>query len=148
MFRDGRPRCPSCRDEHALVPQPEQRTRLHCEHCRGVLIPLAEVEDMLSTLQGEPFVVPAGNPGTRTCACCTTTLATLALFEIEVDRCDAHGIWFDGKELTSVLEAASGVDPATIPEQPEKRGALGMLRSLFGSRHTLPGQPRRPRDDD
>lgn len=146
-FRDGRPRCPSCADEHALVGHPTQPTRMQCEHCQGVLIPISEVEDMISELEGEPFVLPAGAPGARTCARCAARLSKLDLYGIEVDRCDAHGVWFDGKELTAVLEAASGVDPATIPTE-TRGGVLGVLRSLFGSRHGLPSQPRRPRGDE
>lgn len=145
-FRDGRPRCPSCTDEHALVPQ--LATRLGCEHCKGVLVPTAEIEDQLSQLRIEPFTLPAGTAGDRTCPCCTTKLARLDLFGVEVDRCEAHGVWFDGKELTLVLEAASGVDPRTIEDAAPAKGALGLLKSLFGSRHGLPGQPRRPPEED
>ncbi len=145
-FRDGRPRCPSCADDHALA---EQRTHLVCEHCQGTLVPAAEVEDMLSSLLVEPFALPAGTDGDRTCPCCTAKLARLELFGIAVDRCAAHGVWFDGRELTLVLEAASGIDPKTIETAtPAKRGVLGVLKSLFGSRHGLPRQPRRPPDEE
>jgi len=150
-FRDQRPRCPSCAEDHALVSSRDgsRGSHLVCEHCKGTLVPAAEVEDMLSSLLVEPFALPAGTAGERTCPCCAAKLARLDLFGIEVDRCDAHGVWFDGKELTLVLEAASGIDPKTIETAtPAKRSAFGLIKSLFGSRHGLPGQPRRPADDD
>jgi Zn-finger nucleic acid-binding protein len=143
MFRDGRPRCPSCADESALI---TKGSWLSCEHCLGVLIPTDEVESMVSSLRVEPFVLPTGTDGDRTCPSCTSKLAKLLLLGVEVDRCAAHGVWFDTKELTNVLEAASGVDPTTIPE-PAERGLLGKLFSLFGSRHDLPWSVRRPPDD-
>ncbi len=147
-FRDEHPRCPACGGDHALTPLPEATTRLGCARCRGVLVPTTEVEDMLSSLQGEPFVLATGVGGERTCPCCTTKLATLDLFGIEVDRCAAHGVWFDGKELTSVLEAASGVDPKLIANAPARsEGVLGFFRSLLGSRHRAPWMPRRPPED-
>jgi hypothetical protein len=148
MFRDGRPRCPACTDEHALVPHAHHARRVACEHCHGELVPTAEVEDMISQLEVEPFTMPAGAPGERTCPCCTAKLARVELFGIAVDRCAEHGVWFDSRELTFVLESASGVDPRLIAQAPAgERGLFARLLSLFGSRHAHPWMPRRPPDD-
>jgi Zn-finger nucleic acid-binding protein len=155
-FRDERPRCPACPDERALVPQSELRaglafgntTRLVCEQCRGVLVPASEVEAMIAELQLDTFTLPAGKPGTRTCPRCTATMSVLALFEIEVDRCEQHGVWFDGKELAMVLESASGVDPKTIADGPQygHETRRNRLLAWFKPRKHGPQSPRRPDD--
>lgn len=37
------------------------------------------------------------------CAQCAEPMETLALFEVPIDRCLAHGLWFDADELSTVL---------------------------------------------
>jgi Zn-finger nucleic acid-binding protein len=152
-FRDQRPQCPVCPDR-ALVPQSELRaglafgnaTRLVCEQCRGVLVSAVEVEAMIADLQYESFTLPAGQPGTRTCPRCTATMTVLALFDIEVDRCEQHGVWFDGKELAMVLESASVVDPRTIADGSHAKTTFGKLKAWLSPRKYTPTSPRRPDD--
>ncbi len=38
------------------------------------------------------------------CAACGNAMQALVLFSVPVDRCRAHGVWFDGDELALVLE--------------------------------------------
>jgi len=146
-YRDERPRCASCADDRALVVAAERPTHLCCEHCRGVLVPAGEVEEMVSSLQVVPFELAGGTPGERTCPRCTARMARLTVLGVEIDRCANHGVWFDGGELERVLETATGVDPDSIATGTPERGALGLLRSLFGARRTAPWSPRRPPDD-
>lgn len=37
------------------------------------------------------------------CVACAAPMETLALFEVPVDRCRGHGIWFDVDEMAVVL---------------------------------------------
>ena len=72
------------------------------------------------------------------CVACGEAMQTLALFEVPVDRCRGHGVWFDAEELASVLlrskdalDDACPVPTRAAPGQPTQRtqptngGALG-----------------------
>ena len=151
-FRDDQPRCPSCADR-ALSPQPDHPTRLRCDGCKGMLVPTAELEDMIGQLVQEPWSLAdharaEGEPG-RTCPRCVAKMQPLRVFSIALDRCTEHGVWFDSQELAMVLEAASGVDPRLIEEGPQyaEMGTLAKLKAWFGSRHKSPQSPRRPKDE-
>ena len=37
------------------------------------------------------------------CVACGEAMQTLALFDVPIDRCRGHGIWFDAEELAAVL---------------------------------------------
>ncbi len=142
-FRDDTSACPRC--QRALSPQPGGPTRLWCEHCRGVLVPTAEAEQLISELGRAPFSLPAGQPGDRQCPRCVAKLARFTLFGVELDRCIAHGVWFDAKEFVHVLEASTGVDPRTIEDEPERESTKlrRLLDLLFGDPPTY----KRPKDD-
>lgn len=133
-FRDAQLACPAC--ARILLPQPGGPTRLWCEDCRGVLIPTAEVEALIADLEKAPCVLPAGEPGERQCPRCVARLARFTLYGTELDRCAAHGVWFDAKEFVHVLEAASGVDPRTIEDEapPERTKLRRLLDALFAHR--------------
>ncbi|MGN6105976.1 MAG: zf-TFIIB domain-containing protein [Kofleriaceae bacterium] len=48
------------------------------------------------------------------CASCAEPMQALLLFDVPVDRCTVHGVWFDRDELSMVLLRASRHDPATV----------------------------------
>lgn len=101
-YRDDRAWCPRC--QRALVHQPGGgATRLWCEHCRAGLIPNDEVERLLE------LELPVGEPGDRQCPRCPAKLSRFTLFDTPLDRCIAHGVWFDPGEFPHVLDG--GVDP-------------------------------------
>lgn len=54
------------------------------------------------TLVDLPFVE---DPGREKLACptCREGMQTRALFDVPIDVCDKHGIWFDARELALVL---------------------------------------------
>lgn len=143
-FRETPLACPAC--GRVLIPQPGAPSRSWCEDCRGVLVPTAEIETVISDFRRKPFTLPAGTPGERSCPRCVAKLARFTLFGIELDRCVAHGVWFDSKELVRVLEASTGVDPRTIEDEqlPERNIVRRLLDYLFVDHRTW----RRPREDE
>jgi hypothetical protein len=86
-------------------------TRLQCTTCRSALLPIAELESALSTMipKGRPEMPPVetllvpstGEP--RHCPRCQHLMRPHALGPLAVDRCAAHGVWFDGDELAAAL---------------------------------------------
>jgi len=121
-LRDDFPVCPV--DGSALEPVPDG-SRYTCGSCKGIQIGeaavvavIAEVvEDAPKTLPLEP---PNREEPVRTCPHCATQMTKHLLYSIQIDRCAAHGIWFDGEELQRVLEKI-GVDPI---DRRNRRGAI------------------------
>ncbi len=109
-----------------------------------MLIPTAEIEDVIADFQHGPFRFPDGVPGDRQCPCCVATLARFELFGMPLDRCEVHGVWFDARELVHVLEAATGVEPRSITDadKPPSTGLRRLLDRLFSHRWDY----KRPRD--
>ncbi len=151
-FRDDQPLCPCC-DDRALSPQADHETRLRCDGCKGMLVPTAEVEDMIRHLIQEPWAFEAeacsDGVSVRTCPRCAAKMQPLRLFSISIDHCAHHGVWFDRQELAMVLEAASGIDPLKVESGPQyaEMSPLAKLKTWFASRHKGPGAPRRPEDE-
>jgi len=78
---------------------------------------------MISEMSHAPWEPPAiaGAPGERSCPICNTQMIVEVLEAVTVDRCTAHGVWFDDTELQSALQHASGEPP----------GMGGWLKRLF-----------------
>ncbi len=110
-YRDVERTCPAC---HAALRA--FRTRLVCDSCDGIMLPFgdlaAAIHDMTSVVP--TFEWASEQPGTRACPACRAPMTTCKLvvhLEAEVerprpqlDRCDAHGLWFDHEELARVFE--------------------------------------------
>ena len=92
--------------------------RLCCDACTGIFI---AVDDLRSALNDHASGVGTlafrdAGVGKRACPRCRapmTTCRLVATFDTdsalpapELDRCVAHGVWFDVDELANVLEAA------------------------------------------
>ena len=116
MNRDEIASCPRCGAGLEV-----NVTRLVCGQCNGVLVPEAEVRAMIAEAMsfraapaGEPAELsldaPPGAEPPLTCPSCMTQMTKHALHGITIDRCVAHGIWFDGQELQSVLSEAGFTD--------------------------------------
>lgn len=58
------------------------------------------------------------------CATCGHQMEPLRLFDVPVDRCHSHGVWFDKDELATVLQR-SGVHVEPKPEPPPSGDAGG-----------------------
>jgi Zn-finger nucleic acid-binding protein len=62
----------------------------------------------------------------RACPECGTAMATVKLGSVALDRCEAHGVWFDDKELAALLKQAKHFRAA-----PHHEGILKTLGRLF-----------------
>lgn len=96
--------CPSCRAPLALAGHTYK-----CQKCDGawvksdVLIPMLEqVTASIVALPWEPNI----EPHVRACPECGTSMATVKLGSVALDRCGPHGVWFDYAELAALLREA------------------------------------------
>lgn len=102
--------CPVC-SERGLD---AQGARLVCGTCSGVLVTEAEVRrlvadakkhwvnDIVDEAPLELGEVASAEP-VRRCPSCMTAMTKHDLYGVIVDRCGAHGVWFDGEELAKIL---------------------------------------------
>jgi Zn-finger nucleic acid-binding protein len=101
--RDQLAACPSCGT--GLDPQ---GARMICSACGGALVPDAQLEAMMNEMSPdderplERRLLP-GAAAPRSCPRCTTAMTPHEMYGVTIDRCSAHGVWFDGEELATVL---------------------------------------------
>lgn len=114
-YRAGPHACPACNAVLRAF-----HGRLVCDTCHGVMMSLADVaagiHDMTSIDAGLSFAKEA--VGTRMCPHCEQAMVRCQLRidlegkvekpHVELDRCDAHGLWFDDAKLGAVLEKVAG----------------------------------------
>jgi Zn-finger nucleic acid-binding protein len=121
--RDEAATCPTCEGHRALDPYGENTTRLVCDGCKGVFIALPELERLVAEakkhaptdiVEATPLVLAATKKDEplRRCPRCVTMMTKHDLHGIVVDRCEAHGLWFDHEELAQVLQK---IDLASRP---------------------------------
>jgi Zn-finger nucleic acid-binding protein len=148
--------CPSCG-----AGMEARGTRVVCAKCGGGLITSAELESMLNelSLDDERPLEQRLLPGTATrrgCPKCKTEMTPFTMYEVTIDRCAEHGVWFDGEELARVLNA-NGQAYAERNHEGQAPGSLGglfgsTLRALFGplikkrklARHIEQTSPTKP----
>lgn len=97
--------CPAC-------PGRELRflgDRYACEQCAGIFVENAAVAALVNEISPAYWELPApsGKPGPRACPVCRELLVVEELETVAIDRCGAHGVWFDPAELATMLEHAS-----------------------------------------
>ena len=123
MFRDDFAVCPRCN-----AGLEKARAWLECSQCKGALIDPRALYDTINEAQiqalfaekrkspwaREPLAqsleLRDGNHGGEVieCPCCETKMSKHLLYGVEVDRCEAHGVWLDGThELRQILAAAA-----------------------------------------
>ena len=73
-----------------------------------------------------PPVFTGGGYSERHCPVCDETMDEPLLFDIPIDRCDGHGMWFDKAELDQVIGRANIVGWKPAPK-PEPEDSLRML---------------------
>ncbi len=113
--------CPAC----DRVPLEFRGDRWACTACRGVFVEAAALVAIITAMTHalwEP-PPPSMTPGARACPLCAASMAVFVSEGVTLDRCTAHGFWFDDAELGTVLHAA--VTPAPT-------GIGGWLRRVFG----------------
>lgn len=115
-------------------------TRRVCGQCQGVLVPDSEVRAMIAEAMSFRGPVPEvaadlalETPATAepslTCPLCTSAMTKHTLHGIVIDRCVAHGLWFDGEELQHVLNAA-GLDDIAKARKVSLAGKLGATLTI------------------
>ncbi|GEM_PF-3613376 len=88
--------------------------RLQCGGCEGLFMREAEVEKVVAEAKKKlpsdlPEVTsldlgaPSATEPARQCPRCMSMMTKHDLHGITIDRCAAHGIWFDREELQNVL---------------------------------------------
>jgi hypothetical protein len=95
--------CPECKSEITL-----EGRLWPCGTCAGVFVENAPFEEMVTEIAGAAWTLfPAGSErGPRACPACRETMVVEEFHGATIDRCAAHGIWFDEAELAEVLAAA------------------------------------------
>ena len=110
-YRTAPGACLSCK-----TPLQRMGTRLACPSCRSCLVAMSDLETALRAMTEQPDSPPApaitpltgGFAGpTRACPQCATPMTPCLFATIPIDRCSAHGIWFDHDELERTLHAAA-----------------------------------------
>lgn len=101
-------RCPACSD--ATLDR-----QGHCNKCGGVWLDDEVIADRVG-----PLAFTGGGYSERHCPSCDEKMDEPLIFDIPIDRCPAHGMWFDRAELDEIC-ARSKVDgwkpsPAPKPE--------------------------------
>jgi hypothetical protein len=117
--KDRRLGCPACK-ETALAYQGD---RWVCATCAGSFVENAALEAMIIEMSQTPWDPPAvsGAPGERACPICAAAMLVEVLEAVTIDRCGAHGVWFDDTELQAALHHASA----------EPQGLGSWLKRLF-----------------
>ena len=75
---------------------------------------------------------PQGTERVRTCPRCQTQMVKHLLYTIRIDRCEAHGIWFDQDEIQRVLAEALEDNREPMPLR-EKVFAGAMFGGLIAA---------------
>jgi hypothetical protein len=117
--KDRRLGCPSCK-ETALDYEGD---RWPCQTCAGAFVENEALAAMITEMSQKPWEPPAisGGPGERACPICKALMIVEVLEAVTIDRCAAHGVWFDDTELQTALHHAGG----------EPTGLGGWLKQLF-----------------
>lgn len=75
-----------------------------CDRCGGVFLSEPVIVEKIDGRQLD--LDTRGRRSAIACPVCSQPMLTLGLFEISIDRCREHGIWFDKTELDRVIERA------------------------------------------
>jgi Zn-finger nucleic acid-binding protein len=112
--------CPACKDTKLQY----EGERWTCSTCAGCFVEDAALTAMVMEMTNTPWTVPdvKGGPGDRNCPVCETPMIVEVLEAVTIDRCKAHGVWFDDTELQSALHHAS---------TPDSGGVGSWLKQLF-----------------
>jgi Zn-finger nucleic acid-binding protein len=102
----GRPMtCPSCTDQQLAF----QQDRWTCEACKGAFVAGDTLVAMVMEMTQRYWELPplGATPGVRRCPVCEAALVAEPMEGVPVDRCGAHGVWFDAGELATTLERSA-----------------------------------------
>lgn len=77
-------------------------------------------------------VFTGGGYSERHCPVCDETMDEPLLFDVPIDRCPGHGMWFDKAELDLVLSRANIANWKASPK-PAPEDSLRMLIAAVGA---------------
>ena len=128
-YKDRRLGCPSCRE----VELDYCGERWACETCRGSFVENAALTAMVMDMTNAPWELPRvdGKVGERGCPMCGAAMLVEVLEAVTIDRCPAHGVWFDDHELEDALHHAGTGSPTSIG---------GWLKRLFHRHGKIEGE--------
>ena len=129
-FRDELAECPRCGK-----PLDPGADRVNCENCRGVLIADKHVLQVVIDTINQPLdALPLDDRTAREpnliCPACRNPMAPHSLYGIAVDRCETHGLWFDGDELAQMMQKVQASAPSNKMSVEEKVTAGAYLAGL------------------
>jgi Zn-finger nucleic acid-binding protein len=105
IYRDSEVSCPRC--GVALIDAGSARA---CNECHGLWLEQVVLHHMVEQMQTPPAPISltfAKHERTPlSCPECSDAMTTLKLQDVEIDRCEKHGLWFDRDELQIVLLAS------------------------------------------
>lgn len=78
------------------------------------------------------LVFTGGGYSERHCPVCDESMDEPLVFDVPIDRCEAHGMWFDKAELDRVIEHSKIVGWRSAPA-PRPEDSLRMLVAAVGA---------------
>jgi Zn-finger nucleic acid-binding protein len=135
------PSCPACGRELRAF-----QHRLCCDACTGMLVSTDDLATVLAEhVMSQTGTRPLpgfrdGRLGARICPRCDARMITTHLdmklgdkhhrLSPTLDRCAAHGVWFDANELAQILEAVQRA--ASLPSHASLRQILVTIFENYG----------------
>ena len=108
-------RCPACAD--VVLDKAG-----NCRTCGGVWLDEALVEQRAA----RSLEYTGGAYSERHCPACDEKMDEPLIYDVPIDRCPAHGMWFDKEELEEVLKRSRSEGWPRTPE-PSPADSLNML---------------------
>ena len=93
--------------------------------CGGAWIPEAKLVEMAEHMKGSLVTLswqPRAGGDHRICPYCAQEMLAVSLVGVELDRCAAHGVWFDSAELERVLASVAQLPGRGLSEPDVKLG--------------------------
>ena len=88
-------RCPACIDA-------DLDKEGNCRRCGGQWVD----EQLVEHQAAHALRITGGRYSERHCPMCDEKMDEPLIFDVPIDRCEAHGMWFDKAELEKVLQRA------------------------------------------
>ena len=108
-------RCPACSDA-------DLDKHGNCRACGGVWLEEELVRDRVA----RSLAFTGGGYSERHCPRCDEKMDEPLIFDVPIDRCAAHGMWFDKAELDEVITRSKVVGWRSHPP-PSPEDSLRML---------------------